>query len=72
MHKAAQPILVGDTSMQVRGSIGIAVSSPGELSVDELISHADIAMYQAKVNSRRSGTSAWHHYQPSMTEVARC
>jgi diguanylate cyclase (GGDEF)-like protein len=68
LHEAAQPILVGDTPMQVRGSIGIALGAPGELSVDELISHADIAMYQAKAESRQSGTSTWAHYQPSAAE----
>jgi diguanylate cyclase (GGDEF)-like protein len=68
LHEAAQPVLVGDTPMQVRGSIGIALAGPGELSVDELISHADIAMYQAKAQSRQSGTSAWQHFQPSAAE----
>jgi diguanylate cyclase (GGDEF)-like protein len=68
LQEAAQPVLVGDIPMQVRGSIGIALSGPGELGVDDLVGHADIAMYQAKADSRRSGTSAWRHYQPSSTD----
>jgi diguanylate cyclase (GGDEF)-like protein len=69
LHEATRPILIGDTPVQVRGSIGIALSGPGALTVDELINHADIAMYQAKAASRRSGTSAWHHYEPDTSEV---
>ncbi|WP_203872463.1 GGDEF domain-containing protein, partial [Planomonospora parontospora] len=41
-----QPVMVGDAVLQVRGSI--ALSGPGELNLDELMHHADMAMYRAK------------------------
>jgi diguanylate cyclase (GGDEF)-like protein len=64
LHEATRPVLVGDVVTRVRGSIGIALSRPGELGVDELIHHADVAMYQAKARTRETGESGWHHYTP--------
>ncbi|HEX4905400.1 MAG TPA: EAL domain-containing protein, partial [Acidimicrobiales bacterium] len=42
------PILVGERMVSVRASVGIAMSSPGEWTVDELLRNADLAMYIAK------------------------
>ena len=65
LDEAAAPVMVGDTVLQIRGSIGIALSGPGELGLDELVHRADVAMYQAKTVSRESGTSGFAHYDPA-------
>jgi diguanylate cyclase (GGDEF)-like protein len=46
----AEPIDVGETVVQPSASIGLALSEPGELSADELIARADVAMYESKRN----------------------
>jgi diguanylate cyclase (GGDEF)-like protein len=65
IEEAATPVMVGDTVLQVHGSIGIALGGPGEVGLDELIHRADVAMYQAKANSRRTGMSCFAHYDPA-------
>ncbi|HKT00578.1 MAG TPA: GGDEF domain-containing protein [Rugosimonospora sp.] len=57
------PVLIGDTPVQMRASIGIAVSRSGRLTPDELLHHADLAMYQAKQQARRTATTAFAHYE---------
>jgi diguanylate cyclase (GGDEF)-like protein len=65
IQEAANPVMAGDTVLQIRGSIGIALSGPGEVGLDELIRRADVAMYQAKTTSRTTGTSSFAHYDPA-------
>jgi diguanylate cyclase (GGDEF)-like protein len=49
----AEPIDVGPTMVQPNASIGMAISAPGELAMDELLHRADLAMYETK-NSRNA------------------
>jgi PleD family two-component response regulator len=49
----AEPIDVGPTMVQPNASIGMAISAPGELTMDELLHRADLAMYETK-NSRNA------------------
>jgi diguanylate cyclase (GGDEF)-like protein len=65
IQEAATPVMVGNTVLQIRGSIGIALSGPGEVGLDELIHRADVAMYQAKAIARRTGISSFAHYEPA-------
>jgi len=58
------PVLIGDTPIQPRASIGLALSAPGHLTADELLNHADEAMYSAKALSRQTGDSGFAHYEP--------
>jgi diguanylate cyclase (GGDEF)-like protein len=52
------PIDVGDELLVVTLSVGMARSTSAR-TVDELLHHADIALYAAK---RRGGnTAVWHH-----------
>lgn len=44
----APPIVVGDRSMTVRASIGLAQAVPGEMDAEEALRNADVAMYLAK------------------------
>jgi diguanylate cyclase (GGDEF)-like protein/PAS domain S-box-containing protein len=46
----AEPIVVGERTLYVNGSIGIATAPP--LDAEELLSHADAAMYDAKARGR--------------------
>ena len=42
------PIVVEDTPLTARASIGIAVAGPGADDATELLHRADLAMYRAK------------------------
>ncbi|MCZ2858020.1 putative bifunctional diguanylate cyclase/phosphodiesterase [Blastococcus sp. VKM Ac-2987] len=42
------PFVVAGTEISCTASVGVAYSGPGEAVTDELITHADLAMYQAK------------------------
>jgi diguanylate cyclase (GGDEF)-like protein len=54
-----QPVMIGDMPVQPRAAIGIALSAPGQLTADELLHRADVAMYSAK----RSSTADFEVYQ---------
>jgi len=64
------PVLIGDTPVQPRASIGIAVSRPGELTVDQLLHVADLAMYRAKADTRQSNTTSFAHDDRSLERAA--
>jgi diguanylate cyclase (GGDEF)-like protein len=53
------PILIRDTPVQPDAAIGVALSGRVPLTADELLHHADLAMYRAK----RAKTSAAELYQ---------
>jgi hypothetical protein len=48
--------------VRIGASIGVAVSAVG-MGTDQLLAHADVAMYAAKA----TGKSAYRRYDPSMT-----
>ncbi|HEX7810329.1 MAG TPA: PAS domain S-box protein [Burkholderiales bacterium] len=50
----SQPMNAGGHEIYVTASIGIAVSAAGTEGVDELLKHADIAMYDAKQEGRNN------------------
>jgi diguanylate cyclase (GGDEF)-like protein len=43
-----QPVMIANTPVQPRAAIGVALSAPGQYTADELLHHADLAMYRAK------------------------
>lgn len=47
VQAVSEPIAVGDRSVRLGVSIGIALTAPGD-DVDEVVSRADVAMYVAK------------------------
>ena len=56
----SQPIALGDTTVSVSVSVGLATYRPGE-EHDELIMRADHAMYRAKMNGR----AGWEEFLAS-------
>lgn len=57
-----KPIVVGDHQLNLSTSIGIALVSDEDESADDVLKHADIAMYQAK----KDGRSCNHFYKQEM------
>jgi diguanylate cyclase (GGDEF)-like protein len=43
-----QPVMIGDVVVQIRVSVGVALCSPGELTLDQLMHNADLNMYEMK------------------------
>jgi diguanylate cyclase (GGDEF)-like protein/PAS domain S-box-containing protein len=60
-------ISVGEVRLSMTSSLGIAISPDHSADVQELISHADAAMYQAK----DAGKNTWRIYQPDHTATLR-
>jgi diguanylate cyclase (GGDEF)-like protein len=62
------PFVLSGREMQVHASIGIASGSTGARTADELLSNADVAMYNAKA----AGKGRYAIYEPGMhTRVRR-
>lgn len=62
LHRLCEPIVLGDLSLTVTGSIGIALFPVDGVTRDELIKNADTAMYQVK----ERGRSNFRFYQRQM------
>jgi len=61
VHAIAQiPFQFGPRRMRVTSSLGVAIYPNHASNTEELIAHADAAMYQAK----ESGKHAWRIYRP--------
>jgi diguanylate cyclase (GGDEF)-like protein/PAS domain S-box-containing protein len=54
------PFMLAGRAVPVRASVGVAVSSPGKVAVDELLSDADAAMYATKSH----GKGGYHVFEP--------
>lgn len=61
LAKLREPIVVAGVSMEVGGSIGIAVDSQAVRTIDDMLSDADVAMYQAKA----LGKGRYHLFDPT-------
>ena len=61
-----EPFLIGNREVYSTPSMGIAFSGPGYTHPDELLRHADAAMYEAK----RLGKAQYAIYQDSMSADA--
>ncbi|QNN48033.1 EAL domain-containing protein [Thermomonas brevis] len=48
-----EPIHVGERELQASVSIGIAISHPRYLTIDEMLHDADVALYRAKATGRQ-------------------
>jgi EAL domain-containing protein (putative c-di-GMP-specific phosphodiesterase class I) len=62
----AEPCVIGPHTLYISASIGIALYPNDTDSVDDLLKHADVAMYRAKQQGRNTS----QFYLPSMQESA--
>ncbi|MCL1146081.1 EAL domain-containing protein [Shewanella marinintestina] len=60
------PMLLNEHTVHPAASVGIAIYPDDGLRADDLIRHADIAMYSAKA----AGSNQWAYFKPQMTERA--
>jgi diguanylate cyclase (GGDEF)-like protein/PAS domain S-box-containing protein len=64
MDAVARPVMLGTKEFMVTCSIGVAVYPSEGTEADNLIEHADIAMYSAK----KQGRNNFQFYTPAMNE----
>ncbi len=64
----AEPVTLppGETVVQVRASLGLTVYPDDASDPDELLRHADQALYAIKRQPRGSGAQFWRLYQPEV------
>jgi predicted signal transduction protein with EAL and GGDEF domain len=63
----AMPFEIGGHQIHIGGSIGVAITPDGGLEVDELVKHADMAMYAAKADGRGD----FRVFEPDMAAAAQ-
>ncbi|MEY2952591.1 MAG: hypothetical protein RLZZ401_678 [Pseudomonadota bacterium] len=66
LHNLAEPFRLNDGMVYVSISIGIALYPSDSLSMEELLKHADQAMYEAK----KGGRNCARYFTPSLQEAA--
>ncbi|WJW74808.1 EAL domain-containing protein [Thiohalobacter sp. IOR34] len=66
LHRLGQPLWVDGHEFHLRASIGIAFYPEDGETADELLKHADIAMYQAKT----TGAGGYQFFSPQMNVAA--
>lgn len=64
MRGLTVPMSIEGVSIQVTGSIGVAVAPRDGLDAETLLQHADMALYHAKDNGRND----YCHFEPPMEE----
>ena len=65
----ATPVIVDGLRLSVEGSVGIAHYPADSMNVDELLAHADIALYQAKTARGSSRTYSRDHDDSSVSRL---
>lgn len=71
LEAAKNPFLIDEQPCYLSASIGIVLFSGEEFSVDQLLSHADSAMYAAKNSGRNTAQFYDAFLQETMAEQAR-
>ncbi|GAB3350674.1 diguanylate cyclase domain-containing protein [Lysobacter tyrosinilyticus] len=66
LHEIMRPISIGETEVSVSGSIGISVYPTDATDMEQLVEHADVALYQAKAEGR----NRYKVYDPSDAAAA--
>lgn len=59
-----KPVVINDYKFFITASIGVTVFPEDGISVEQLIKRADIAMYKAKENSRKTNKSSFVFFSP--------
>ncbi len=60
LEAVSQPVTLGDVRVNVSASLGVTIHPRDPSGPDQLIRHADKAMYQAK----QAGKNRWHYFEP--------
>ncbi|MBA4254542.1 MAG: GGDEF domain-containing protein [Polaromonas sp.] len=64
LNCVAQPVTLGEHTLQIKASVGMALFPPDGQDADTLLRHADMAMYEAKAR----GGGQWQRYSRLMDE----
>lgn len=67
LGKLSQPYSVSGTTLRSEASMGVAVSGERDSTAEEILAHADMALYRAKSDGR--GT--WHRFTDALHEDVR-
>ncbi|MFD0524293.1 GGDEF domain-containing protein [Paractinoplanes durhamensis] len=67
---ALGPVAVGAAVVDLAASIGVAVSAPGELTHDQLVHRADVAMYQSKSHRPQTTWTSWQESYDNDSQAA--
>ena len=67
LSSIGKPYVVNGKSLLVAASVGYTLYPLDESEIDELVQHADKAMYRSKLN----GGSNYHRYDPSDDSLVR-
>lgn len=65
LERLRAPVQLGGKPYQATVSMGVSLFAGDELSVDELLSRADLAMHEAKLNGRNT----FRFYDPALQEL---
>jgi diguanylate cyclase (GGDEF)-like protein len=59
LAEVRRPVVAGGTHITLDASIGLVVAGSDDVDPDEILRHADSAMYEAK----RSGAGGWRRFE---------
>ena len=71
IENLSREFLIDDNSINISASIGIKIFPNKEESIEDVISHADTAMYQAKANGKNRYTFFDKNIESKLKELAR-
>ncbi len=70
MEIVGEPFQVENNTLSVAASVGVTIAADGEVTVDELLKRADLAMYRAKEEGRgEAGPGSYRFFDPTMDEA---
>lgn len=65
LQAVSRPIALGEETVSVGASVGIAIHGQDTAQTDDLLSNADLALYQAKNHGRH----CFRHYSPTLRQA---
>jgi diguanylate cyclase (GGDEF)-like protein len=72
IRTVGEPFQVENTVLSIAASIGVALAADEEVTIDELLKRADLAMYRAKEEGRGTvGPGSYRIFDPTMDEAAQ-